>query len=498
MGEQSGFDLLAQKRQAAFNRSNAGQESKNTDSKLTARERIMRLVDNQSFVETLALAEYSAAADGLKQVSEPGEGVVTGYGTIDGRGVYVFSQDYTVLGGSVGVMHARKIVKLLDMAGKTGLPVIGLLDSMGARIGEGSAVLESFGKIISKLSELSGVVPIITAICGQCVGTAAFFAPLSDFVFMAEDISGIYSTAPAAFNEPGEPADLKTAGGAAMHAQQTGLAHFLCSSENDLFCYIRQILSYLPDNNITDAPVYECADDLNRQLENFSKPYDMRSIVSSVLDGGDFFESQASYAPAVITGFGRINGRSVGIIANSPGQYLNEKSCSKAACFVSFCDAFGLPVITFSDSPGFEKEAFNIKSGANLMRAYSEATVPLVTVITGEAIGTGYVAMAPKALGADMVFAWPDAVISCMPADAAAIIVMGDQFLGADSPSEARKQAAQQYAKTFASPWEAAKLGYVDEVIYPSETRQRVAGALEFAAGKRESRLPKKHGTRLY
>ncbi|MFA5675070.1 MAG: carboxyl transferase domain-containing protein, partial [Christensenellales bacterium] len=479
-------------------RSGGQNESKDTDSKLTATERIMRLVDTHSFVETQALAEYSAAADGLKQVSEPGEGVVTGFGTIDGRGVYVFSQDYTVLGGSVGYMHARKIIKLLDMAGKTGLPVIGLLDSMGARIGEGSAVMESFGKIIAKLSELSGVVPVITAICGQCSGTAAYFAPLSDFVFMTENISGIYTAAPGAYNKPGQPADTQTAGGAAMHARQTGLAHFLCPNENDLFCYIRQILSYLPDNNLSEAPVFECADDLNRRLEDFRKPYDMRDVVSSVLDGGDFFESQACYAPAVITGFGRINGKSIGVIANSSGLHINGESCSKAAGFISFCDAFGIPIVTFSDTPGFEKNAFNIKSGANLMRAYSEATVPLVTVITGDAIGAGYIAMASKALGADMVFAWPDAVISCLPADAASIIVLSDAFPETDSPSDARKQAAERYAKTFASPWEAAKLGYVDEVIYPSETRQRVAGALEFAAGKRESKLPKKHGTRLY
>ncbi len=499
MGEQNGFDLLAQKRQADSNKSAAGhQKAQNNLSKLTARERIMRLVDSQSFVETLGFAEYSAAADGLKQISEPGEGVITGYGTIDGRGVYVFSQDYTVLGGSIGVMHARKIIKLLEMAGKTGIPVIGLIDSMGARIGEGSALLESFGRIISGMSRLSGVVPIITAICGQCAGTAAFFAPLSDFVFMVEDKSGIYSAAPGAFNEPGQPADTEAVGGASMHAQQTGLAHFLCTDESDLLCYIRQILSYLPDNNLSDAPVFECADDLNRQLENYGRDYDMRNVVGSVLDGGDFFESHASYAPAVITGFGRINGKSVGIVANSPGLLLNSKACSKAACFVSFCDAFGLPLITFADTSGFEKDARHIKSGASLMRAYSEATVPLVTVITGDAIGAGYVAMAPKALGADMVFAWPDAVISCLPAEAASIIVMRDQYFDADKPEELRKQAAQQYAKTFASPWEAAKLGYVDEVIYPSETRQRVAGALEFAAGKRESRLPKKHGTRLY
>lgn len=497
MGEQKGFDLLAQKRRLIFDRNSAGQqEAQNDLSKFTARDRVARLLDPQSFVETLGFAEHSVAAEGLKQVSAPGEGVITGYGTIDGRGVYVFSQDSSVLGGSIGVMHAKKIVKLLDTAAKTGLPVIALLDSKGARIAEGAAALDGFGKIISKLAELSGVVPIITGIFGQCAATAAFFPPLSDFVFMVEGLGGIYAVAPAAFNEPGKPADTEAIGGAKTHAQTTGLAHYLCDNENDLFCSVRQLLSYLPDNNLTDAPVIECSDDLNRQLNIENS--DMRTVVSSVLDEAEFFECSACYAQKMITGFGRVNGKSVGLVANMPGSLLDDRSCRKAANFISMCDSFGLPVLTFADTLGFEKEVCSIKAGAALMRAYSEATVPLISVITANAIGAGYVAMASKSLGADVVFAWPDAVISCLPADAASIIVMEDKNFAAGKPEKARAQAAQMYEKTFASPWEAAKLGYVDEVIYPSETRQRVAGALEFAAGKQELRLPKKHGTKLY
>lgn len=502
MSEQNGFDLLAQKRQAAL----AGggkeqQEAQHAASKLTARERINKLLDPQSFVETLAFAQHSNAVDGLIEVSAPGEGVVTGYGTIDGRGIYVISQDYTVLGGSMGTMHARKILKILELAGKTGLPVVALLDSMGARLGEGAGALEGFGSIFGKMAELSGVVPIITVVCGQCAGSAAFFAPLSDFVFMTEGVGGIYTAAPGAFNQPGAAVKPDAIGGAAYHAEKTGLAHFVCEKEDDVFYYLRQLLTYLPDNNLADAPLFDSSDDLNRMIENFTGSYDVRTMISAVMDGGDFFECQQAYAPSLLTGFGHINGRSIGVVANAPGALLDEEGCLKAANFVSLCDAFGLPVITFADTPGFIMDTEQrglIQAGSKLMRAYADATVPLLTVITGQAIGAGYIAMAPKALGADMVLAWPDAIVSCLPADAAAVILLSEQITGSPEPIEARKEAAKTYTKTFASPWEAAKMGYVDEVIYPSETRQRLAGALELAVGKRENKLPKKHATRPY
>ncbi len=497
MSEQNGFDLLAQKRQAAS--IGGGKElndAQHAKSKMTARERINTLLDDQSFVETYAFVQHSNAMEGLKEVSALGEGVVTGYGTVGGRGVYVFSQDYTVLGGAIGTMHARKIFKLLELAGKTGLPVVALLDSMGARIGEGAGALEGFGSIMTKMAELSGVVPIITVVCGQCAGTAAFFAPLSDFVFMTEGISGLYSTAPGAFNETGETPDANALGGAAVHAEKTGLAHFKCANENETFSAVQQLLTYLPDNNIVDAPMTDCSDDLNRLIQSYEGAYDSREMISSVMDNGIFFDVQAAFAPSMLTGFGRINGRSVGVVANASGAEIDAKGAEKAAGFVSFCDAFGLPIVTFADTPGFVKDKAQeqcclISSGGRMIRAYAEATVPMLTVITGKAIGAGYVAMGPKAMGADMIFAWPNAQISCVSADAAAIIMQGSV------PGATREEAADTYAKTFASPWEAAKMGYVDEVIYPSETRQRLVGALELALGKRENKLPKKHSTRL-
>jgi len=500
MSEQHGFDLLAQKRKA-LKEGIKLQEAQNTQAKLTARQRIETLLDPQSFVETLAFVQHSSAPEGLKEVSAPGEGVVTGYGTVDGRGVYVFSQDYNVLGGAMGVMHARKIQNILELAGKTGLPVVALIDSMGARIGEGAGTLEGYGSILKKLAELSGVVPVITVVCGPCAGTAAFLVSLSDFIFMSKDIGGIYSAAPGAYNEPGKAIQAQDIGGPTIHAEKTGLVHFLSENENDALYSVRHLLSYLPDNNLVDAPVLDCGDDLNRLIDEYQGAFDVRSLIGAVMDSGDFFESQQAYAPSIITGLGRLNGRSVGIVANANGAYIDEKSASKAAGFVSFCDAFGLPVLTFADTPGFIKDLTQenlIQAGARLIRAYAEATVPLLTVITGQAVGSGYVAMAPKALGADMVFAWPEAVISAVLPNAAAVILMNETITASDDVIEARKEAANTYANTYASPWQAAKMGYVDEVIYPSETRQRLAAALELALGKREKRLPKKHGTRLY
>lgn len=503
MSELYGFELLTHKRQSVA--AGGGKEkldAQHSQGKQSARERINTLLDAESFVETDALSQHSNAVAGLKEVSAPGEGVVTGYGTIDGRGVYVFSQDTTVLGGSMGAMHARKILKILDMASKTGLPVVALLDSMGARLGEGAGALNGFGQVISKMVELSGVVPIITAVCGTSAGTASYLVPLSDFVFMTKGVSGVFTSAPASFNKPGADTDIEAIGGADLHSKETGLAHFVCDSEDDTFYYIKQLLSYLPDNNLVDSPFFEGGDDPNRQIQNYQGAYDAREMIKSVMDNGVFFETQAFFATNILTGFARMNGRSVGVVANCPGAELNGAACSKAASFISFCDAFAIPVITFTDTPGFTSEEKSqgciTNSGAKLMSAYAQASVAMVNVITGKAIGAGYVAMAPKALGADMVFAWPEAVISCLPSDAAADIIMRGDIAAADEPTEARKEAADTYAKTFASPWEAAKMGFVDEVIFPAETRQRIAAALELAVGKRDNAIPKKHCTRMF
>lgn len=486
MGEQNGFDVLARKRQQALSGGGKDKtESQHAQYKLTARERISKLLDGQSFVETDAFMQHSGMAQ-----NAPGEGVVTGYGTIDGRGVYVIAQDYTVLGGAMSTMHAEKICKTLDLAGKTGLPAVLLLDSMGVRLGEGISAMNGFGSIFARMAQLSGVVPVITMICGQCAGTAAFFAPLSDFVIMTKGMGGIFTAAPGAFNKTGEATNADKIGGASAMAKQ-GVAHFECASEDESFYYVRRLISYLPDNNLVDAPDVDCSDDLNRMIENYSGEFDVRKMISSVADNGVFLETQSAYAAQMITGFAHFNGRSTGVVASS-GAGLDADACTKAAGFVGFCDAFGLPVITFVDTPGFElcdKQSGVIRSGAGLINAYAEATVPLITIITGKAIGSGYVALASRALGADMVYSWPDAQISCLPAAASAIIMSENSSGG--------RQDAENFANTAATPWEAAAAGFVDEVIYPCETRQRIAGALELAVGKRESRLPKKHGARL-
>ncbi len=486
MGEQNGFDVLARKRQQALSGGGKDKtESQHTQSKLTARERISKLLDGQSFVETDAFMQHSGMAQ-----SAPGEGVVTGYGTIDGRGVYVIAQDYTVLGGAMSTMHADKICKTLDLAGKTGLPAVLMLDSMGVRLVEGISAMNGFGSIFARMAQLSGVVPVITMICGQCAGTAAFFAPLSDFVIMTKGMGGIFTAAPGAFNKTGEAANADKIGGASAMAKQ-GVAHFECASEDESFYCVRRLISYLPDNNLVDAPDADCSDDLNRMIENYSGEFDVRQMISSAADNGIFLETQSAYAAQMVTGFAHFNGRSTGVVATS-GAALDADACTKATGFVGFCDAFGLPVITFVDTPGFvldEKQSSVIRSGAGLINSYAEATVPLITVITGKAIGSGYVALAPRALGADIVYSWPDAQISCLPAAASAIIMPEN--------SSGDRQDADNYANTAATPWEAAAAGFIDEVIYPCETRQRIAGALELAIGKRENRLPKKHGARL-
>ncbi len=355
-----------------------------------------------------------------------------------------------------------------------------LLDSMGVRLKEGASAMNGFGSVFARMARLSGVVPVITVICGQCAGTAAFFAPLSDFVIMAKGAGGIFTAAPGAFNKAGEAPHTGEIGGASALAKQ-GIVHFECATEDESLYCVRQLLSYLPDNNLVDAPETDCTDDLNRMIENYTDSFDMKQMARSAMDNGILFEAGAAYAKEIITGFAHINGRSIGVIACT-GAELSEDACAKASGFVRFCDAFGLPVVTFVHTPGFvltEKQGGIIRAGAGLIGAYAEATSPLITVITGKAIGGGYVALASRALGADMIYAWPQAKVSCLSEEAAAVIMN-----------------AEKAAET-ASPFEAAESGLVDEIIYPSETRQRIAGALEMVIGKRETRLPRKHDARL-
>ena len=502
MGESSGYDLLAKLRD------NVLAESQKTDGlqpllKMTAREKIAFLLDLNSFVEIDAFVRQSYAMEGFKEVSALGEGVVSGYGTIDGRGVYIFSQDSSVLGGSIGVMHAKKILKTLELAGKTGLPVIAILDSSGVRLGEGAGSLESLGSIYKKMSELSGVVPVFCIIGGRCIGSAAFFAPLSDFVFVTRNVSCLCTAPPATFGQFGKEFDAESIGNASSLIEKSGVAHFLNGTEEETFLLLKQLISFLPDNNLVDAPDTDCADDLNREISIDSEGFDTRQFISSVMDDGYFFEVQRPFASHLITGFARINGRTLGIIANEKGTCLDIAALEKAGRFISFCDAYSLPLVTFVDTPGLVKDLDQEQtrlmiSGARLIDAYASASVSMICVIIGQAIGFGYLAMSPKSLGADMVYAWPDAEISCLPGDAAALVLNSADVISSEDTAEARKEAAKLYQDSMASPIEAAKMGYVDEVIYPSETRQRIAGALEMVIGKRENRLPKKHGTKTF
>jgi len=486
-------ELEAKKQSVLAGGGEAKVKKQHDDGKLTARERIAKLLDDKSFVETDAFVQGSMAADGFKAVSAAGEGVVTGFGTINARPVYVFSQDFTVLGGSLGFMHTQKILKVLNMAGKSGIPVIAVLDSAGARLGEGAASLNGLSQIMKKMTELSGVVPIISVVAGPCVGSASYLTALSDFVFTTEKISTIASSAPSVYG-----VDAQSFGGAKAAAEFSGLADFVAADEDNGFMQVKQLMEFLPFNNVEDAPVYDQTDDLNRQIAAFdAEDMDVKAMISAIADNGSFLETKAFYSSSIVTGFIRLNGFVTGVVANN-GAPLCKEGAKKAAKFIGFCDAFNTPIVTLVDTEGYAADADAEKAGvvsdaAKLIFAYAEASVPMVTVITGKAIGNGFVSMCPKGLGADMVYAWPNAEISCLASETAGNIIMTETLLGAEDPIEKRKELGALYAEKFANPFEAAKQGAVDDIIKPSETRMRVIAGLEMAFGKREQVLPKKH-----
>jgi methylmalonyl-CoA decarboxylase subunit alpha len=461
--------------------------------KLTARQRISKLLDDKSFIETDAFAEFSAAVQGFEAVSAAGEGVVTGYGTINSRPVYVFSQDFTVLSGSLGYMHTQKILKVLSMAGKAGVPVVAVLDSAGARLGEGAAALNGLSRIMRKMTSLSGVVPMLSVVAGPCVGCASYLTSLSDFVFTTEKVSGIFTSAPSLFGENPD------AVGGAMAVAESGLADFYAPDEDTCFAQVKALMEYLPFNNVEDAPYSDQTDDLNKQLTqlNGMDPFDAKATIGAIADNGVFMETKAYHATNMVTGFVRLNGFVTGVVANAGD--LCKCAAVKAAEFVRFCDAFNTPLLTLVDTAGYPacptaESKGQVNEGAKLIFAYAEASVPMVTVICGKAIGAGFVSMAPKGLGADMVFAWPDAIISSLPVETAANILMTQDVLNSDDPIETRKGLGALYTEKFADPFEAAKQGAVDDIIAPAQTRQRVIAGLEMAFGKRESTMPKKHG----
>lgn len=479
--------------------------------KLTARERIGKLLDEGSFVEIDAFVEHRCIQFNMAETKAPGEGVVTGYGTLEGRLIYVFAQDFTTIGGSLGEMHAQKICKIMDMAQKMGAPVIGLNDSGGARIQEGVDALKGYGDIFYRNTVASGVIPQISVILGPCAGGAVYSPALTDFVFMVSGISKMFITGPQVIKAvTGEEVTPEELGGAMAHNQNSGVAHFISESEEDCFTQIRKLLSYIPSNNLDDAPFIETEDSPTKiipELNNIvpldpNKPYDTKDVIKHIVDENDFFEVQPLYAPNMVTGFARLNGHSVGILANQPKYLagcLDINASDKAARFIRFCDAFNIPLITFSDVPGYlpgvaQEHGGIIRHGAKLLYAYSEATVPKLTVIVRKAYGGAYIAMCSRHLGADQVFAWPAAEIAVMGPDGAANIIFKKEMEGSDDPISTRSEKIEEYRNNFANPYQAAARGYIDDVIEPSTTRIKLISALEMLMSKREQRPAKKHG----
>jgi len=479
--------------------------------RLTARERIDLLVDRGSFREMDAFAVHRTNDFGLETQKFIGDSVITGWGTIDGRLVYVFSQDFTVFGGSLGEVHAEKICKILDMALKNGAPVIGLNDSGGARIQEGVVSLGGYADIFLRNTLASGVIPQISAIMGPCAGGAVYSPALTDFIFMVRNSSYMFVTGPDVVKAvTHEEVNFEELGGADVHSEVSGVCHVASDSEEDTFFKIRKLLSYLPQNNLEDPPFLQANDDPLRmapELDSIipldpSKPYDMKNIIRLVLDDGQFFEIHENYAMNIVVGFGRLGGHSVGIIANQPAVLagvLDINSSEKAARFIRFCDAFNIPLVTFEDVPGFlpgtvQEHGGIIRSGAKLLYAYCEATVPKLTVITRKAYGGAYDVMSSKHIRGDLNIAWPTAEIAVMGPDGAVNIIFRKELADSKDPEKKRAELVAEYREKFANPYVAASRGYIDDVVEPRETRPRLINALEVLLNKRDANPPKKHG----
>ena len=486
-------------------------ETQHKKGRLTARERLDLLLDKGSFRELDPFIVHRTTDFGLDKKKIMADSVVTGWGTIDSRLVYVFSQDFTVFGGSLGEVHAEKIVKLMDMAIKNGAPVIGLNDSGGARIQEGVVSLGGYADIFLRNTLASGVVPQLSAIMGPCAGGAVYSPALTDFIFMVRDSSYMFVTGPdvvkAVTNEIVSFEDL---GGASVHSELSGICHVVADSEADTLFLIRKLLSYLPQNNMEDPLFVETGDDpLRRDKEldliipdDPSKPYDVKEIIQHIMDNGEFFEIHASYAMNIVVGFARLGGHSVGVVANQPAVLagvLDIESSEKAGRFIRFCDSFNIPVITFEDVPGFlpgtvQEHGGIIRSGAKLLYAYCEATVPKLTVVTRKAYGGAYDVMSSKHIRGDLNLAWPTAEIAVMGPDGAVNIIFRHELAEADDPVARKAELVEEYREKFANPYVAASRGFIDDVIEPRDTRPRLINALEMLQNKRDSNPPKKHG----
>lgn len=479
--------------------------------KLTARERIALLLDDDSFTETDAFAVHRATGFGVEEQHILGDGVVTGYGTVDGRRVCVFAQDFTAFGGSLGEVFADKILKIMGLAEKMGVPVIGLNDSGGARIQEGVVSLGGYGKIFRQNVACSGVIPQISAIMGPCAGGAVYSPAITDFIFMVEDTSHMFITGPNVIKTvTGEDVTMEELGGAGTHARTSGVSHFSVADEESCIEEIKYLLSFLPANNLEMPPRVTPTDDPTRLIDaldtfipdSSNTPYDMRDVVRHIVDDGEFFEVQEHFAANIVVGFARLDGMPVGVVGNQPQHLagvLDIKSSEKGARFVRFCDAFNIPIVTFVDVPGFmpgtdQEYGGIIRHGAKLLYAYAEATVPKLTVITRKAYGGAYDVMGSKHIGADLNLAWPTAEIAVMGAKGAVSILYRRELQAAEDKAAMHAEFEERYARDLANPWRAAERGYVDAVIRPAETRRELIRGLNFAATKREPSPTRKHG----
>jgi acetyl-CoA carboxylase carboxyltransferase component len=479
--------------------------------RLTAHERVHLLLDEGSFRQMDAFVTHRETNFGLNKNKPLGDGVVTGYGTINDRLVYLFAQDFTIMGGSLGRAHADKILKVMNLALKNGAPIIGLNDSAGARIQEGVVSLGGYADIFLQNTLASGVIPQISVIMGPAAGGAVYSPALTDFIIMVKNTSYMYVTGPEVIRAvTHEDVTHEELGGADVHCSMSGVAHFAAENEEHAFYILSQLLSYLPQNNMEDPPQIHCADDPLRTEEsldaivpdNPNRPYDMREIIQAIVDHGEFLEVQANYANNIIIAFARLNGRNVGIVANQPAVLagvLDINASTKAARFVRFCDCFNIPLVTLVDVPGFmpgtnQEYGGLIRHGAKLLYAYCEATVPKITVITRKAYGGAYDVMSSKHIRGDINLAWPTAEIAVMGAEGAINLLYRRELVGAEDPDARRRQLVEEYREAFANPFVAASWGYLDDIIEPHQTRPRLINALEMLQNKRDENPPKKHG----
>lgn len=504
-------DLYDRRRKVELGGGDERIDQQHARGKQTARERIDYLLDEDTFVELNPFMEHRTTDFGMDKVEAHGEGVVTGYGKINGRPVYLFAQDFTVFGGALGEMHAKKIAHVMDLAAKNGTPFIGLNDSGGARIQEGVASLDGYGEIFYRNSIYSGVIPQISVIMGPSAGGAVYSPAITDVIIMVEKTSKMFITGPKVIETvTGEKITDEDLGGAKVHNTKSGNAHFSAKDEEEALDLVKKLLSYLPSSNKEKPEIipYTEEDDHYRvdlpEIVPYdtTRPYDMKKVINEVVDEGSFLELHKDFAKNIIVGFARINGRSVGLVANQPRYMaggIDIDSSDKAARFIRFCDAFNVPIITFEDIPGFfpgiqQEHGGIIRHGAKILYAYSEATVPKITVIVRKAFGGAYVALNSKAIGADLVFAWPNAEIAVMGPEGAANIIFAREIQESDNPEQTRQEKIEEYKEKFANPYVAAGLGIVDDVIDPRDTRLKLVQSLEMLENKNEKRPEKKHG----